>query len=278
MTTDDDPLAVLDDAERLATAALLPDVDPFVISGYALRWSSTIDAMKGSTQFDKRAFGSAPLRVPLLYQHVDADPLGFIVVVPDAVGLRAEGRIANTTRGRDVVALMKTGGLSGLSIGFNEVKAHSGGSVDRIVDQATLLEVSVVTFPGDAAARISSVGGQAVPAFFAASPREVEFAAASRTHEGMSAHVAARLAEAEAMYRRAMHLPERTAAPEVRRDMFGRDVSSRLAREGLAHFRLCERLRLDNIARARGVHPAVAEVERLAGYVAWKRGWAFPWW
>ena len=81
----------------------------------------------------------------------------------DAVGLKVEGRLADTTRGRDIHALLKMTprpALNGLSIGFRPKKYTLGTKPDeprRTLEEVDLWEVSLVTFPANPKARISSV-------------------------------------------------------------------------------------------------------------------------
>lgn len=53
--------------------------------------------------------------------------------------------------------LVKGGALDGLSIGFQTVRAHREGG-RRAVAEAALWEISIVTFPMAAGARIARVG------------------------------------------------------------------------------------------------------------------------
>jgi HK97 family phage prohead protease len=80
-------------------------------------------------------------------------------------GLRVEGRLAETARGRDVHALMRMQprpAIDGLSIGFRTTRRQENpdarGSEPRwIIQEIELVEISIVTFPAMAAARVSSV-------------------------------------------------------------------------------------------------------------------------
>ena len=63
-------------------------------------------------------------------------------------------------RGRDVLALLREGALDGLSIGFKTIRARTDrASRRRTVLEADLWEISVVTFPMLAGARVTRVGG-----------------------------------------------------------------------------------------------------------------------
>lgn len=102
--------------------------------------------------------GAAGVR--MLFQHDPAEPIGtWKVIREDERGLYVEGVLSpGVARAREVHALMKSGALDGLSIGFRTVRARSdkGSGVRRILE-ADLWEISVVTFPMLPAARVSNV-------------------------------------------------------------------------------------------------------------------------
>jgi Escherichia/Staphylococcus phage prohead protease len=99
-------------------------------------------------------------RIPMLFQHDPAEPIGiWLELSEDWRGLKARGRlIPEVTRARELLALVKAGAIDGLSIGFRTVK----GRVDprtriRKLDQVDLWEISIVTFPLLAGARVRAV-------------------------------------------------------------------------------------------------------------------------
>ena len=148
--------------------------DSRVLTGMALNWSSVANGGRGPTRFTRDAFGSAPLMVPLLNQHLSEQPLGIAEVTPSQEGMRVRATLADTQMGRDVLALAQSGGLSGFSVGFTVLQARPEGQV-RLVSSASLQEVSVVSFPADASARIQTAGGQDTPRWLhAADPVEIE--------------------------------------------------------------------------------------------------------
>ncbi|RME65614.1 MAG: HK97 family phage prohead protease [Alphaproteobacteria bacterium] len=95
--------------------------------------------------------------IKLLWQHDPRDPIGIIEEIgEDSVGLRVAGRLLlDLSRARDAYRLMQAGALDGLSIGYRvkraEVDAKTG--VRRLLE-LDLWEVSLVTFPMQAAARL----------------------------------------------------------------------------------------------------------------------------
>jgi len=102
--------------------------------------------------------GAAGVR--MLFQHDAAEPLGrWRTIREDARGLYVEGVLApGVARAREVLSLMKSGALDGLSIGFQTVRAKTdrASGVRRILE-ADLWEISVVTFPMLPSARVSNV-------------------------------------------------------------------------------------------------------------------------
>ena len=81
----------------------------------------------------------------------------------DDRGLYVEGQLADTVRGREIYALMKMEprpALDGLSIGYRIKRADAGTKPDeparRLLD-IDLIEVSLVTFPGNTRARVTDV-------------------------------------------------------------------------------------------------------------------------
>ncbi|MCM2395235.1 HK97 family phage prohead protease [Rhizobium sp. S95] len=114
--------------------------------------------VSGAFSKSLKARGAAGVR--MLFQHDPAEPIGtWKVIREDERGLYVEGVLSpGVARAREVHALMKSGALDGLSIGFRTVRARSdkGSGVRRILE-ADLWEISVVTFPMLPAARVSNV-------------------------------------------------------------------------------------------------------------------------
>lgn len=99
-------------------------------------------------------------KIPMLFQHDPAEPVGvWLDLVEDMRGLRARGRlIPDVTRGRELLALLRAGAVDGLSIGYRTVR----GQIDpktrvRRLYQVDLWEISIVTFPLLAGARLNAV-------------------------------------------------------------------------------------------------------------------------
>lgn len=81
----------------------------------------------------------------------------------DSNGLRLQGKLANTKKGRDALALLKMKprpALDGLSIGYRctDYEMHKAGSpARRTIKSVDLVEVSLVTFPANIRARVTGV-------------------------------------------------------------------------------------------------------------------------
>ncbi len=101
-----------------------------------------------------------PSSVRMLYQHAPEEPIGvWDEVREDATGLFVSGRItSDSARGREVLSLLRSGAIDGLSIGFRTERSRTDRRTGvRTILEADLWEVSIVTFPMLPAARVSNV-------------------------------------------------------------------------------------------------------------------------
>lgn len=99
----------------------------------------------------------------MLFQHDANQPIGvWTSLKEDARGLYAHGRLMpEVAKAREVHALMKAGALDGLSIGFRTVKGRRDRMTGvRRLAKVDLWEISVVTFPLQPEARVSSMKGR----------------------------------------------------------------------------------------------------------------------
>lgn len=98
-------------------------------------------------------------RVKMLWQHDPAQPIGvWDEVREDARGLYVKGRIlTDLARGREAAALVSAGAIDGLSIGYRTIRAEKAAGGRRLAE-LELWEVSLVTFPMLAEARVSGKG------------------------------------------------------------------------------------------------------------------------
>jgi HK97 family phage prohead protease len=99
-------------------------------------------------------------RIPMLFQHDPSEPVGiWLELREDFRGLWARGKlIPDVARGRELLALLRSGAIDGLSIGYRTVR----GRIDpktriRRLYQVDLWEISIVTFPLLVGARIDAV-------------------------------------------------------------------------------------------------------------------------
>ena len=110
----------------------------------------------------KRSLQKRPAkRVKLLFQHDSKQPLGIPTeIVETDKGLRLKGKINLEKQiGRETLSDIKFGSLDGLSIGFSVPKGGADFDRDsgvRILKEIDLHEISIVTFPMNELARITS--------------------------------------------------------------------------------------------------------------------------
>jgi len=96
--------------------------------------------------------------IKLLWQHDPKEPVGVLDdIFEDRRGLFIRGRlILDVARAREAYRLLGAGALDGLSIGFHTLRADQGANGVRILREVDLWEISLVTFPMNEQARISS--------------------------------------------------------------------------------------------------------------------------
>jgi len=99
-------------------------------------------------------------KVKMLWQHDPAQPIGvWDEVREDRRGLYVRGRLLrDVTRGREAAALLEAGAIDGLSIGYRTKRATRDGAGQRLLHELELWEVSLVTFPMLAEARVGAKG------------------------------------------------------------------------------------------------------------------------
>ena len=96
--------------------------------------------------------------VRMLWQHDPAEPVGrWLALHEDARGLLVACQLnLAVQRARELDALLGAGGLDGLSIGFRTVRAQPQRGGLRRLEAIDLWEISLVTFPLQAGARIAA--------------------------------------------------------------------------------------------------------------------------
>jgi len=161
------------------------------IEGYASLFGEVDQArdmvMPGA--FDASLRRRGVRRVPMLFQHDPAEPVGvWLELREDAFGLYARGRlIPEVARARELQALLREGAADGLSIGFRTLK----GRVDpktriRKLEAIDLWEISIVTFPMLQGARVHAVkaGGKSLRDLV--QPENAPRRAGARSHDDVT--------------------------------------------------------------------------------------------
>lgn len=132
------------------------DGDGMTFEGYAAVFNSDSEPLPFIERILPGAFRKSLQsrnEIKLLWNHDAGEPLasvrgGTLKLWEDATGLRAWARIANTTRGRDVAELIRSGTIDSMSFGFNVIKdSWSDDGNVRTLEQVRVFEISLVAFP-----------------------------------------------------------------------------------------------------------------------------------
>lgn len=114
------------------------------------------------------AFGQSLLahltnrKIALLWQHMSDKPIGVIEqLLEDEYGLYIKARILDDIRyGQEALSLIRSQAVCGLSIGFSPTKYHYRADNVRVLEEVSLWEVSVVTFPANRFASVAQLEKQ----------------------------------------------------------------------------------------------------------------------
>ena len=143
-----------------------------VFVGYASLFGQRDNAgdivMPGAFASSLRRKGLGNIR--MLFQHNPAEPVGaWVEMRENDRGLYVRGRLeCEVQRGRELLSLLESGGLDGLSIGFKTLRAGRDRlSGARLLHDVDLWEISLVTFPMLGEARVSDVKNAAAALFAA---------------------------------------------------------------------------------------------------------------
>jgi uncharacterized protein len=101
-----------------------------------------------------------PQQVKLLWQHDPSHPLGvWHDIREDGRGLKVRGQLdLSVAKAREVHALMRSGAVDGLSIGFRTERFRKDQATGvRRLEKLDLWEISIVTFPMLPGARVGAV-------------------------------------------------------------------------------------------------------------------------
>ncbi|SMO96977.1 HK97 family phage prohead protease [Paracoccus laeviglucosivorans] len=95
-------------------------------------------------------------KVRMLWQHDPARPIGvWDEIREDDRGLWVKGRLLpEVAQAREAAALIAAGAIDGLSIGYRTIAAERDGKGRRVLAEVELWEVSLVTFPMLAEAKV----------------------------------------------------------------------------------------------------------------------------
>ena len=127
-------------------------------SGYAAVFNSPSEPLPFTEVIERGAFHKT-LRskndVKFLWNHDSGEILGStraktLALIEDERGLRVEGLLPNTSRGRDVAELLRRGDVDSMSFGFSVPAGGDDWSKDgaqRTLKSVRLHEVSLVAFP-----------------------------------------------------------------------------------------------------------------------------------
>ncbi len=140
-------------------------------SGYAAVFNSPSEPLPFTEQIAPGAFRKS-LRarndIKFLWNHDTGEILGStragtMTLTEDAYGLKVDGLLPNTSRGRDVAELLRRGDIDSMSFGFSVPAGGDDWSADgsqRTLNSVRLHEVSLVAFPAySATAGTTSVRG-----------------------------------------------------------------------------------------------------------------------
>jgi len=108
---------------------------------------------------ERGAFKAVKLPMPMLFAHDQRDPVGIWDTAEEkADGLHLAGRLLvdDVARAREVHALVKSGAVRGLSIGFLRKQATARPGGGRLIRSLELLEASLVTLPMHPGAKVTS--------------------------------------------------------------------------------------------------------------------------
>jgi HK97 family phage prohead protease len=151
---------MLPEYERRSVSDL--SVDGQKIVGYAVVFNSPSADLGGFVEvFEPSAVDrtlAEHLDVRALVNHdpsqvLGRTPAGTLRLAKDTRGLRVEIDPPDTTSGRDILASVARGDVTGMSLSFKVVKPHGerfeqrAGGLTRFISDAVILETSIVTFP-----------------------------------------------------------------------------------------------------------------------------------
>ncbi len=142
--------------DRLFVETKILADDAGMISGLAWKFG-TPDRV--GDWIEPGAFKGVKLPIPLLFGHDMNDPIGtWDTATEKSDGLHLTGKLLvdEVARAREVRALVKSGAVRGVSIGFITKQASSRSGGGRTIKSLELLEASLVTIPMHPGAKVTS--------------------------------------------------------------------------------------------------------------------------
>lgn len=130
------------------------------IEGYASLFGLTDQSgdvvVKGAYAASLKRLAARGDRVRMLWQHDPTRPIGvWDEIREDDKGLWVKGRLLpDIEQAREAAALIAAGAIDGLSIGYRTISAERDGKGRRLLAEVELWEVSLVTFPMLAEAKV----------------------------------------------------------------------------------------------------------------------------
>lgn len=127
------------------------------IIGYGSTWgnSDLVGDVVAPNAFTKSL--SSGKKIKMLWMHDWREPIGvWTSITEDEKGLRVEGKLSNTAKSNEIKNLLRDGAIDGLSVSFM-TKDYEYKGDNRIIKEAELLEISVVSRPCNEQALISEV-------------------------------------------------------------------------------------------------------------------------
>lgn len=144
-------------------------VQPGTISGYASTFNNIDDGgdivMPGAFKATLANYRKRKSMPAMLWQHDPRQPIGlWKSMTEDEKGLKVDGELlTEIPQGAVVHALLKRGAINGLSIGYRtkdfEIDKQTGA---RRIKKADLFEASLVTFPMNSDATVTSVKADSI--------------------------------------------------------------------------------------------------------------------
>jgi HK97 family phage prohead protease len=130
--------------------------DAGAIAGIGWKFAS---ADRIGDMIEPGAFKGVSLPLPMLFGHDGSDPVGTWTAADEKMdGLHLSGKLLvdDVARAREVRALVRSGAVKGISIGFITKKAAMRSDGGRTIKSLELLEASLVTLPMHPGARVMS--------------------------------------------------------------------------------------------------------------------------